>query len=170
MHPSNCPPAPGSSDAHRFLADAMLARLARWLRVLGLDAELDGHRSDREIVERAEREGRVLLTRDRRLVAELRPERALVIASDDPMEQFREVVASCRLERPEELLTRCLVCNAPLREGTPEEIAELVPERSRGLPGPMRRCPECGRVYWPGSHARRMIAVVDHVFQSSFLV
>ena len=50
---------------------------------------------------------------------------------------------------------------------TPEEIAELVRPRSRDLPGPVRRCPDCGRVYWPGSHARRMTVAVDRVFVRS---
>lgn len=155
---------PDRSHEPRFLADAMLGRLARWLRVLGFDVAPDEGRPDKELVRRAAEEERILLTRDRRLVEELRPESVLLVIADDPLEQLRETADGLELRRPEELFTRCLVCNAPLREATSEEVAELVPTRSRELPGPARRCPDCGRVYWPGSHARRMREAIDRVF------
>lgn len=139
----------------RFLADAMLGRLARWLRALGYDTAYDPAVHDPELVRVAAEEGRVLLTRDRHLVEHLRPERALLVTDDDPLVQLRQVVDACRLSPPVQLFSRCLMCNGVLRPATPEEAA-LVPEASRGLPGPVRRCPDCGRVFWHGSHTRRM--------------
>jgi uncharacterized protein with PIN domain len=68
------------------------------------------------------------------------------------------------LGAPGELFTRCLVCNAELRLATEAESASLVPLEARDLPGPVRRCPGCGRVYWPGSHARRMRAALGRAF------
>jgi uncharacterized protein len=155
-----------SSDEVGFLADAMLGRLARWLRVLGFDTAGDEGRADVELVRVAAEQGRILLTRDRRLVAELRPEAALLVTADEPLAQLRCVIERFGLRPPAEGVTRCLVCNAPLRAATAEEAAELVPPRSRELPGPVRRCPECGRVYWPGSHARRMRESVERAFAS----
>jgi len=140
----------------RFLADAMLGRLARWLRVLGYDTAYDAAAPDPELVRRTAEEGRVLLTRDRHLLRELRPARALELQRDAPLEQLAEVIEALRLSPPAELFTRCLLCNVPLSEVPAEEQASLVPVASRGLPGPIRRCAECGRVYWPGSHVRRM--------------
>jgi hypothetical protein len=140
----------------RFLADAMLGRLARWLQALGFDTTYDPAVHDPELVALAAAEGRVLLTRDRHLVDHLRPERAVLVTDDDPLAQLRQVVAACALRPPARLFSRCLVCNGQLRDATPDEAATLVPEASRGLPGPVRRCPGCGRVYWQGSHARRM--------------
>lgn len=144
------------ADEPRFLADAMLGRLARWLRTLGLDTGYDPAIHDPELVALAAAEGRVLLTRDRHLVAHLRPERALLIQADAPLAQLRQVMDACGLQAPARLFSRCLVCNTPLRPATPDEAAALVPEASRGLPGPVQRCPGCGRVYWHGSHTRRM--------------
>lgn len=141
----------------RFLADAMLGRLARWLRVLGFDAEYDATHPDPVLVRRAADEGRILLTRDRHLLRELRPARALEVRADAPLAQLAEVVAALGLTPPAEPFTRCLVCNAELSPPLAEdEAARLVPPASRGLPGAVRVCPCCGRTYWPGSHVRRM--------------
>ena len=146
----------------RFLADAMLGRLARWLRVVGADTlQLPTDTPDVALVARARDDERVLLTRDRHLLRELRPHRELAIRSDVPLEQLGEVVRAFEIRRPSELLTRCLLCNTPLVEMTPAEILEQVPPRSRELAGPMRRCPTCGRAYWRGSHVRRMEAALE---------
>lgn len=147
----------------RFLADAMLGRLARWLRVLGLDTLYDDVNPDPVLVQTADEENRVLLTRDRQLLRELRPVRAYEVTQDAPLAQLRDVVREFDIAFPRELFTRCLVCNTVLAELDASEALELVPDRSRGLPGPVRRCPACGRVYWHGSHARRMRAALARV-------
>jgi uncharacterized protein with PIN domain len=146
----------------RFLADAMLGRLARWLRVVGADTlQLPTETPDVALVARARDDERVLLTRDRHLLRELRPHRELAIRSDVPLVQLGEVVRAFGIRRPAELLTRCLLCNTLLVEMTPAEILEQVPPRSRELAGPMRHCPTCGRAYWRGSHVRRMEAALE---------
>jgi uncharacterized protein len=145
----------------KFLADAMLGRLARWLRVLGFDTTYDALAPDHELVRRAREEERVLLTRDRHLLRELRPSRTLEIHSEVPLEQLREVVDSLHLPAPAELFTRCLLCNTELLRVPDEEHQAVLPPLARGREGPVRRCPDCGRVYWLGSHARRMRRVLD---------
>lgn len=145
-----------------FLADAMLARLARWLRVLGFDTFFDAAVHDHAIVEIARSEGRMLLTRDRHLLRELRPPAALEIVHDAPLGQLKQVVEAFQLSAPAELFTRCMLCNAVLSDPLPlEEVRDLVPENSRSVVGPVRRCPSCLRVYWQGSHTRRMRAAIE---------
>lgn len=131
----------------RFLADAMLERLARWLRVLGFDAECASG-PDAAIVSRAASEARHLLTRDRRLAADAHPLAPLLVLSDDPLEQLREVVAAFELLVPHDLFRRCMLCNVPLVDTS----------------GDHRRCPQCGREYWEGSHTRRMRAALARTF------
>lgn len=143
-------------DGSRFFADVMLGRLARWLRVLGHDTAYETDIADPDLAARADAEGRVLLTRDRHLVAHLRPARSVLIRSDVPLDQLREVVEACNLEAPDALFTRCPVCNGLLRAATEAEQQSLVPEQARSVPGPVHRCPRCGRVYWLGSHTKRM--------------
>jgi hypothetical protein len=141
----------------RFAADAMLGRLARWLRALGFDTSYEAALADPALVRLAAAEARILLTRDRHLLRELRPAPALELRHDAPLAQLREVVAALGLAPPAELFTRCLVCNAELSGPLAvAEAAALLPPLARELGGPVRRCPGCGRVYWPGSHVRRM--------------
>jgi uncharacterized protein len=142
--------------APAFLVDTMLGRLARWLRVLGFDTRYEPTLDDRALVRLADAEGRVLVTRDRHLLRDLRPAASLEVRSDVPIEQLRTVIERLSLAPPAELFMRCLVCNGVLRDVPPDEARALLPPRSRELPGPVRRCPGCGGVYWPGSHARRM--------------
>jgi uncharacterized protein with PIN domain len=152
---------------NRFLADAMLGRLARWLRAIGCDTvQLPVHTPDAAIVEAAHREDRVLLTRDRHLLRELRPVRALAITSDEPLEQLRMVVAAFGLARPAVFFTRCMIDNTPLRELPRSEAADRMPPMARELPGPVFECPTCSRAYWRGSHARRMERILEGVFPS----
>jgi hypothetical protein len=140
----------------RFLADVMLERLARWLRVLGADVEsAPGGAADRDLVRRAAAEDRVLLTRDRRLAAD-HAGRIVVVRSAAPLEQLAEVVARCDVAAGE-LFTRCLLCNAPL---------EPAPDVDGVGTTPARRCPRCGRVYWEGSHTRRMRSALARALPS----
>lgn len=140
----------------------MLARLARWLRTLGFDTTLDAQLADADFVALADAQGRIALTRDRGLLRELEPARALEITDDHPLQQLRQVVTALRLPAPAELFTRCTVCNAELSAPLdPRERVRLLPADVQGLPGPARRCPACGRTYWPGSHARRMRASIE---------
>jgi hypothetical protein len=140
----------------------MLARLARWLRICGFDTLYDPAVHDPELVRIANASHRVLLTRDRHLLRELRPVSSLEITHDDPLHQLRQVVEALSLPPPGELFTRCTVCNTPLSAPLPKDEAQsLVPERVRELDTPVRRCPTCLRLYWAGSHTRRMRAAIE---------
>jgi uncharacterized protein with PIN domain len=147
----------------RFAADAMLGRLARWLRALGYDTFYDIAVADPVLVRLAQEEERLLLTRDRHLLRELRPVSSLEVRQDDPLLQLRDVVRQLQLPAPRALFTRCLLCNAALLEIDPAEAQPLLPDGVRDLPGPVRRCPVCGRLYWDGSHVRRMRSAIARV-------
>lgn len=136
----------------------MLGALARWLRVLGVDTAYDPGLDDPELVERALAEDRTLLTRDRRLVERRALDgRHLLIASEVVDEQVRQVLDVFAL-RPDRdaLFRRCLRCNAPLEPVDPEAAQRRVPPFVARTQTVYRRCPACDRVYWPGTHARRM--------------
>ena len=144
----------------RLLCDEMLLRLGRWLRAAGYDTAIaeDGA-ADADLLARCAVENRVLLTRDLRLAA--RAEAATVpvvrLAAGDAAGQARELKAALDIDWLRAPFARCLVDNAPLDPAPPEAAAE-VPPSSRAAGGPLRRCPMCGRLYWPGGHVRRMQA------------
>ena len=143
----------------QLLADGMLGRLAKWLRLLGYDTAYDNAATDPELARRARAEGRVLLTRDHELAAR-RGLRTLLICSQVLEEQIREVRASLG-PPPQPALSRCAVCNSVLDPVSPNQVAQRVPPYVLRTQTEFRRCPGCGRVYWPGSHLQAMRAQVD---------
>jgi uncharacterized protein with PIN domain len=133
-----------------LLADGMLGRLAKWLRLLGYDTEYDNKASDLELARRARSEGRILLTRDRELAAR-RGLRTILIESQVLEEQVRQVEEELG-PPPDSALTRCSVCNVVLTPAEREEVSDKVPPYVLRTQEEFRVCSSCGRVYWPGSH------------------
>jgi len=140
-----------------MIADAMLGALARWLRVLGLDVAYDPSLDDPALVERAVAEGRVILTRDRRLVERRLARNHLLIRSDVVEEQVRQVLEELDIHpNPGRLLGRCLRCNVLTEPMPAEDARAVVPPWVARTQEEYRVCPVCGRIYWSGSHAERM--------------
>jgi len=140
----------------RFVADTMLGRLARWLRALGYDTLYLRRASDLELLRIAREEGRLLLTRDTRLARTARAQ-GLLIQAEGLDAQLRQVVAALGPSGGE-LLSRCLECNTPLEARTREEVMGVVPAYTLETQSEFYGCPGCGKVFWPGSHADRMLA------------
>jgi len=140
----------------RFTADAMLGRLARWLRFLGYDTEYDPRLDDPELARRSLREGRILLTRDREIPGRYRLPDAILIEADRPLGQLRQVVRTLGLEWRGRLPTRCTVCNEALAPLPRERAAGRVPPFVFAHHDAFFRCPRCRRIYWAGTHLARM--------------
>jgi uncharacterized protein len=149
----------------RFLCDEMLTRLARLLRAAGYDTYLaaDGE-PDAELLRTARREGRILLTKDKRLAAAA--EESVIIKGWGVEAEAKSLSRAVVLDWEFAPFTRCVMDNAHLRDAAPAEVAAM-PEGARGRGGPFRVCPACGRAYWPGSHVRRMEARLRHLAQDA---
>src|SRR3989442_6092263 len=147
----------------RFLADCNVGRLARWLRALGYDASYHARIGDAELVREAAAESRGLLTRDRdltkRRVITTGIVRAILIRDDEGTKQLRQVFAELGLEL-KEALTRCIECNSELESRVPAMVAERVPPYVRRTQSRYSECPQCGRIYWAGTHWQRMREVL----------
>ena len=146
----------------KLLCDEMLQGLGRWLRVAGYDtAVAEGGSADEVLLRLAAAERRILLTCDRGLdQTAAGPVSVLVLATErlDPAAaEVRSRLGVDWLHRP---FTRCLRCNVLLRPALDREVAGL-PEDTRQSIGPFTACPGCGRIYWPGSHVRRMRARLE---------
>jgi uncharacterized protein with PIN domain len=143
----------------RLFCDEMLARLGRWLRAAGYDTAIaEGGLGDAAIVARCATEGRTLLTRDRHLAAFAESRiPVLCLVETGVSAHARALRDGLGIDWMQAPFTRCLVDNTPLAPASPE-MADQVPPSSRAAGGPLRLCPECGRLYWPGGHVRRMLA------------
>lgn len=141
----------------RFLCDVMLARFARYLRAAGHDTLLAGNtQPDSAIVAHAAREERWLLTVDRGIMAhKAAAGRVLLLPHGSLDAQAATVSAAFGLDWLERSFTRCLVDNALLGTANSAQLA-TVPEAVRATGTEVYACPHCGRLYWHGTHTRRM--------------
>lgn len=140
----------------RFVLDGHLGRLARYLRILGVDAVYDPEADDAALAERAAAEDRILLTRDVGLLKRSRVTRGYWLRGDRPDGQLAEVVRRFDLLAVAKPFGRCLRCNAELEAAPKAEVVDRLPPRTRLEFDEFRRCPACGRIYWKGSHYDRM--------------
>jgi uncharacterized protein len=135
----------------RFLADEMVGRLARYLRFLGCDTEYVRDQADESIAQQAEREHRVLLTRDRQLAT--RTDSAFLLTSPAIEEQVRAVLIRFPQIPHDVSFARCGRCNGRL---APADALES----GRGGPAPAAArqyvCERCGQRFWEGSHTRQV--------------
>ena len=136
-----------------FVADCMLGRLAKWLKILGFDVIYFSKAEDRDLADIARREGRVLLTRDTGLIERTakRPNR-LFVRSDDWEDQVVQVLDDLGLWDEVRPNTRCLECNLLLKPLSKERARNLVTPYVQEHASSFAICPDCGRVFWQGTH------------------
>jgi uncharacterized protein with PIN domain len=143
----------------KFLVDSMCGRLARWLRLLGQDAEYERDADDGALAARARRESRILLTRDHKLLERRSARGGFLVQGNGPMEELRQVIEAFDLPLDEEhLFSRCVVCNRPIEPVPREEVAGEVPPYVYRTQTAFRRCPECGRIFWAATHREHVLA------------
>ncbi len=147
----------------RFVLDVHLGRLARWLRLLGIDTAYTNDCSDETLASIARDEHRILLTRDRRLLMRTAVEHGHWVRAQDPRVQLPEIIQRYDLLPLFRPYTRCAHCNGLLVSVTREEVAHLLQPRTAGAHSEFTRCQRCGQVYWPGSHLRRLRDILNTV-------
>ena len=152
----------------RFVADGHLGKLARNLRLLGLDTIYDRDADDRRLLEIIIVDERALLTRDRRLLMHSVVRHGYCPRSPDAEEQTAEVLARFSLRKDKTTLvpySRCVRCNGRLDAVKKEEV--LGPLAAEPLTlryyQTFRRCAGCGRIYWPGTHFEKLTARVSRL-------
>jgi uncharacterized protein len=147
---------PPEMDEPRWLVDEMLGHLSRYLRFLGYDTEYVRGVDDDEIVARARREGRRIITRDRTLSRRLRD--SVLLTRTDLAGQMGELQSAFPELRSEVRFDRCSVCNGRLAalEGPPTDLpaVEQMPPEVRDGERPLFACVACGHLYWEGSHTQ----------------
>lgn len=155
-----------NTESLRFVADRMLGRLAKWLRILGYDTVYRNSMTKEVALTIAREEKRVLITRDTHISPEGLPGLVFIV-EDRFRDQVAEIMRKLRLDPPEEQIFRlCTVCNAELRAAPADEVRQEIPEFVQRTQTKFLRCPECRRVYWGGTHRRNMRAEISALLEA----
>ena len=149
----------------KFIVDHNVGKLARWLRMMGYDTVFFDSREDVHLVAIALAEGRLILTRDtqimqRGIITSGRL-KAILINSDEPEAQIRQVIDTLNLDCRFRPFAICLECNQPLEERSREEVRDRVPPYVFRTQSQYMECPACHRVYWRGTHWAAMARTLD---------
>lgn len=153
----------------KFIADRMLGRLSRWLRIFGYDTleiKKQGNEDD-VLLDLAEKENRILISRDALLIrrALRKGIRAYLVRSSEIMEQLREMRLEFQLNLEPEM-DRCTLCNSIIRKIEPFEI-EIIRMKDYIYPEILEKgtefwiCDNCSQVYWKGTHWKKIMESVQ---------
>jgi len=146
----------------------MLGRLARWLRMMGYDTKNDEGEEDADLLERAEKSGKILLTRDREIAKRKSSAKVILVKSDQLDEQIKQVVSELKLApAPEQIMTLCSACGGKLESTPKEEVFGKVPDGVFARNMEFWRCAECGKIYWKGSHYKKILEKIERVMRES---
>lgn len=148
-----------------FILDIHLGRLAAYLRMLGFDVLYNRSLDDPALAGQAAEQGRVLLTRDRRLLMRKNVEHGYWVRSLEPEEQAAEVLRRFGLRTRIHPFRRCLVCNHILEPVAKETVLDQLEPLTRLHYEEFHRCVACGQIYWKGSHFERMQALLGRILE-----
>jgi uncharacterized protein len=144
----------------KFAADRMLARVARWLRMLGADVIFDQNIDGAAMLRRARDEGRILLTRDKRLKT---ASDVLFLDSNHFREQLRTILSRYPFDIHSKAFSRCSRCNTPLVTVDRYVVRNRVPPFVYASNEKFSECPSCAHLYWAGTHPDRIMREVDRL-------
>ncbi len=136
----------------------MVARLARWLRLIGADVLYDRTLRGPALLRIAREQRRTLLTRDKRLRT---ASDVLFIESNDFREQLRQVLARFPFDPRRSAFMRCLNCNRRLTTVARELLARRVPPFVYASAHRFAECEGCGKIYWDATHTERAMRELD---------
>lgn len=149
------------SGPPRFVADAHLGGLARLLRMAGFDTLYDNGYEDAAMVELANRDARVLLTRDRPLLMHRAVRHGCYVHAIKPQAQLRELYQRLDLAAHARPFSLCMNCNAPLHPVDKATVLDRLPSRVQARHQRFLGCDRCGRIFWEGSHWQDMRALLE---------
>jgi uncharacterized protein with PIN domain len=152
-------PPEGSNP--RFVADVMLGRLAKWLRIAGFDVLYSNRFADDELVALSRSEGRILLSRDTRLLVRKAVEHFIFLECEDIQSQIRQVFEIAHITDLPGVLTRCLSCNDLLVDMPREQAQEKVPPFVFKTQTQFKSCSKCGKIYWAGTHRQSVLRTLE---------
>lgn len=157
------PPYPGKP---RFILDTHLGRLAAYLRMMGFDTLYRNDYPDDELAQVSHEENRILLTRDVGLL-----KRSLVIYGyfvrhTNPRQRILEIAERYNLAEYAEPFKYCMKCNGNLHTVDKHDIKHELPGNTTEYYDDFHQCQDCGRIFWKGSHYRKMEDIIQEVLDT----
>ncbi len=147
-----------------FAADRTLGKLAKWLRILGFDTLFESDSSDKWFFEHLKEE-RILLTRTGRIRKQCAVHRLVFITSNYLNEQLKQVIVETGIISPDvRPFSRCIHCNVRIVDIDQDDVYGLVPDYIFETSNEFHKCRQCNRIYWPGSHTKRSMQRIEHLF------
>lgn len=150
----------------KFIADCHLGKLAKYLRLMGVDTLFFSHIEDDELIIMANNEHRTILTRDRSL-SQRKNAPVFFLEPTDTKAQLKTLIKHYKLKEHTAHFSRCIVCNTPLKVIEKESIIESLPKKVQKYFDYFEYCPTCDRVYWQGDHYRHMMEFLEEVLKDS---
>jgi uncharacterized protein len=151
------PPKP-----YKFILDVHLGSLAKTLRMLGFDVVYHQHFHDSGIAQLAQKEQRIVLTRDIGLLKQKIIEHGYWLRSQHTTEQLQEVVSRYSLQHFNPLV-RCMRCNELIRPVPKQQVLHKLPPKTQLYFNEFYYCTPCDKVYWKGSHYEHMVQVIQQL-------
>ncbi len=148
-----------------FAVEKPLGKLAKWLRILGFDTIYEQDVTSIGF-KNIKNRGRIRLTRTRGIRGRHQPTECLTIFSDHVHEQLKEVIHALGLNHDDiQPFSRCIRCNSLIRKIEKSHVATQVPDYIFETRNAFRICNQCGRIYWRGSHSRRIDGIIMELFK-----
>jgi uncharacterized protein len=142
----------------KFITDASLSGLAKWLRIMGFDTIVYGGEAGRPMMRQASGEHRILLTRRRDMMERQFSGEAYLLPPGNTGRQLCLIISKLSLEVHFEKMFRiCLICNSRLHPVIRENARDLVPPYVFENCREYNQCDHCGKIYWPGTHCRNAL-------------
>jgi len=143
----------------KFVTDGMLGKLTRWLRMLGHDVEYTGSMGDKELIQKAKKESRILLTRDLELYQQAIAKGADAFLIESPNQTANLASLAERFNLKLEIdvkASRCPKCNSRIKAVPKATVADRIPKTTSSNYDEFWQCQGCGQVYWRGAHWKRI--------------
>ncbi|MFW6268697.1 MAG: Mut7-C RNAse domain-containing protein [Bacillota bacterium] len=153
-------PYPGKP---KFIADTHLGKLARYLRRFGFNTLYENDYRDKEIVDIALSDNRIILTRDHGLLMRKRVKYGCFIHYDDPRKQLYSVYGRYDLNKYDHLMGRCVECNTILEPVAKEKIIDRLEPKTKKYFHKFYICQNCNKIYWKGSHYQKTEALIKTI-------
>ena len=157
-------------SSFKFIIDNNVGKLVKWLRIMGYDTLFFNGKNDSRMIAIALAESRIILTRDtqimKRRVVTSGQLKAILIESDKPELQLRQVIETLNLDCQLKPFSICLECNQLLLERSKQQVEDLVPPYVFQTQDQYMECPACHRIYWKGTHWQAMTEKLKNLVKS----